>query len=586
MKLRRFLPALAAAVLPTALVVAGTAAPASADYVPAPYSGSTHGHIVDVQTSALSGVLTDTLALPAQVNAAVADSRTATNSTAAVKTSATSANVEANAAGISVTPDLRHSEQPAGPATDSGSLAQITAAPVLSSGVLNGDTAANWAGTAACVPSGTPLASSATTMASADVLDLGLSSLLPSLPDLTVARLGVASTSGRTVLQPSGSTNDVVSTATASLASADFLGQVQATITGDAVLTATSDGTTGSISYTPPKVAVSINGDPTATLNAVGDTTTATVTLYTDPVTSDTLTGTVTLTLLAPTDNSAGATGSGTLSSVLSADVSLEATGRVATLLGANVLTAHLGLLPLEATATAPAGGVQCVLPPPVVKTPADGSWSKARPTIKGTGVAGATVTVKVDGTVIGTAVVDSNGRWTLPWPSGRPRLAPGKHTVSATQALGGLTSARSNRNTFRVPRAPVISSPANGSSTSDKTPDVQGTGIPGASVTVTIDSHEVGTATVGPRGHWTLHLTKDLSCDKHVATATQTIAGVVSPASAPDHFTVTCASGGPTATTGTLPNTGAPGGDLWIGLLGMLLVGAGAFSLRRGLTA
>ena len=101
-------------------------------------------------------------------------------------------------------------------------------------------------------------------------------------------------------------------------------------------------------------------------------------------------------------------------------------------------------------TASQTAGGVTSALAgskfsvvpvAPVITAPAAGSsfTEDALPeTITGTGTDGATITVAVDGTAIGSAVV-ADGKWTLDFPAD---LAAGAHTIAATQTIDGSTSA------------------------------------------------------------------------------------------------------------------------------------------------
>ncbi|MCC3158296.1 M12 family metallo-peptidase [Hymenobacter sp. 15J16-1T3B] len=106
----------------------------------------------------------------------------------------------------------------------------------------------------------------------------------------------------------------------------------------------------------------------------------------------------------------------------------------------------------------------------PVVVVPANGSQtSNNRPLYGGSGEAGATVTVFVDGTPIGTTTAVPGGTWGLSHPTA---LADGSHTVKvrATDAAGN-TSVDSNTNTFAVdttaPTATLSSSAgASGAST------------------------------------------------------------------------------------------------------------------------
>lgn len=87
-------------------------------------------------------------------------------------------------------------------------------------------------------------------------------------------------------------------------------------------------------------------------------------------------------------------------------------------------------------------------LAPPVITDPEDGDTTTDRtPLIEGTGVPGATVTVKKGSNTICTAKVAANGTWKCT----SERLALGKHTIVATQKLGDRTSGKSNVVDFRI---------------------------------------------------------------------------------------------------------------------------------------
>ncbi|MDR3598285.1 Ig-like domain-containing protein [Clostridium sp.] len=166
------------------------------------------------------------------------------------------------------------------------------------------------------------------------------------------------------------------------------------------------------------------------------------------------------------------------------------------------------------------------VLSAPVITSPTDGtSTSSNKPTISGTGQAGDTVTVYDGTTAIGTATVDSNGNWSL---TPATALADGNHVITATQAdAAGNTSGVSNRvNLTIVPSAPVITSPTDGTSTSNNKPTISGTGQAGDTVTVYDGTTVIGTATVDSNGNWSLTPATALADGNHVITATQTDSG------------------------------------------------------------
>ena len=86
----------------------------------------------------------------------------------------------------------------------------------------------------------------------------------------------------------------------------------------------------------------------------------------------------------------------------------------------------------------------------PTITSPASGSTdtTTAEPVISGTGVSGDTVSVSIDGSVVGTALV-SGGNWSYTPTSA---LTNASHTVTATQAAsGGPSSASSSADTFTV---------------------------------------------------------------------------------------------------------------------------------------
>ncbi|HEX9086178.1 MAG TPA: Ig-like domain-containing protein, partial [Arthrobacter sp.] len=77
----------------------------------------------------------------------------------------------------------------------------------------------------------------------------------------------------------------------------------------------------------------------------------------------------------------------------------------------------------------------------PAVTTVDDGSHlsQDALPAaISGTGVDGGDVAVLIDGQPVGTTKTGAGGRWSMPFPAA---LAPGEHTLSATQTVDGVAS-------------------------------------------------------------------------------------------------------------------------------------------------
>jgi len=179
----------------------------------------------------------------------------------------------------------------------------------------------------------------------------------------------------------------------------------------------------------------------------------------------------------------------------------------------------------------------------PVVVTPANGSvTNNPRPTISGTAEANSTVTVIVDGALVGVTTTSAAGAWTLTLSSS---LTDGPHTTSARASdLAGNASVASNTNTFTVdttaPSAPVVVTPANGSVTSNLRPTVTGTAEANSTVTVIIDGLALGTVTADASGAWAFTPPANLAQSSHTVRATATdAAGNVSPTSNTNTFTI-----------------------------------------------
>ncbi|MDR2973689.1 MAG: Ig-like domain-containing protein, partial [Propionibacteriaceae bacterium] len=192
----------------------------------------------------------------------------------------------------------------------------------------------------------------------------------------------------------------------------------------------------------------------------------------------------------------------------------------------------------------------------PVITGPANGSTTgDSTPTITGTGEPGATVTVSVDGVPVGQTTVQPDGTWSL---TPTTPLADGPHTITARQTDPAGNPSPEASSQVKVdtatPSAPVILTPANGSTTTDTTPTITGTGEPGSTVTVSVDGTPIGTATVQPDGTWSVTPTTALPLGTHTVTATQTDgAGHTSPQASND-FTVTSPTNPPDTTAPAAP--------------------------------
>jgi len=138
-------------------------------------------------------------------------------------------------------------------------------------------------------------------------------------------------------------------------------------------------------------------------------------------------------------------------------------------------------------------------------------------PTISGTAVAGSTVTLYMDGSLIPliTIPVLAGGTWsyTPPLP-----LSEGTHTFEATATVGLETSGRSPAAAVTIdttaPLAPTIGAVTDdvppgtgvltsGQATNDTRPTLSGTATPGDTITVYNNGIAIGTAQAGPTGSW-----------------------------------------------------------------------------------
>lgn len=137
-------------------------------------------------------------------------------------------------------------------------------------------------------------------------------------------------------------------------------------------------------------------------------------------------------------------------------------------------------------------------------------------PTLNGTGEPGSTVTIRLDGQDIGTAIVNNGGAWTF---TPTTALGNGQHTftVVASDAAGN-TSASSPGFTFTVDTTPppaatldtvsdnigTVQVPLNSGDTTDDTlPQLQGTAPEGTTITIYDGTTLLGTAVLDGSGGW-----------------------------------------------------------------------------------
>ncbi|HAD2258704.1 TPA_asm: BapA prefix-like domain-containing protein [Salmonella enterica subsp. enterica serovar Typhimurium str. SL1344] len=198
-----------------------------------------------------------------------------------------------------------------------------------------------------------------------------------------------------------------------------------------------------------------------------------------------------------------------------------------------------------------------------------------SRPTLNGTGEAGATIRILDNGVEIGSATVDQSGNWRF---TPNAPLESNAHifTAVATDPAGN-SGQPSDGFTLNIdaqaPDVPVITSVIDdnnqptvpvlpGQSTDDRQPILNGTGEPGATITIFDNGTPLGTAQVGENGSWTFPVPRNLSEGSHNLTVSATEpAGNTSAASEIRSFTIdTTAPAAPVIDTvydGTGPITG-----------------------------
>jgi LPXTG-motif cell wall-anchored protein len=152
--------------------------------------------------------------------------------------------------------------------------------------------------------------------------------------------------------------------------------------------------------------------------------------------------------------------------------------------------------------------------------TTEDGSTVTAGSTISGTAQANTKLVVTPAKGDEFTIDVDGSGTWSFTVPE---RLGDYAFTLQSTS--GYSTSSTVDAAVKVVPQAPAITSPADGSSTVSEVTKISGTGLVGATVTLTGDVK--ATAKVGADNTWSVEA--DLNEGSYKVTATQARDGVTS---------------------------------------------------------
>ncbi|WP_199724611.1 Ig-like domain-containing protein, partial [Corallococcus sp. AB011P] len=122
--------------------------------------------------------------------------------------------------------------------------------------------------------------------------------------------------------------------------------------------------------------------------------------------------------------------------------------------------------------------------------------------------------------------------------------------------AAGNVGVVNTLTSALTVPAAPVVTTPANGSTTSNRTPAFTGTGPVNTTIVVIVDNVEIGRTTSDASGNWTFTPTTQLSVAAHTVYAYAEVNGQASPKSNTNAFTITAAAT-PTVAI-TTPATGS----------------------------
>ncbi len=215
----------------------------------------------------------------------------------------------------------------------------------------------------------------------------------------------------------------------------------------------------------------------------------------------------------------------------------------------------------------------------PIITRPTSGAATNALNPVQGAGaIPGATVSVTVyngSGVPIasGSAVAAADGSWSV---TVSPVPPDGSYTIKAVQGMGGVCAVNPNPAggtaiTFDTtpPAAPVVSAPANNSSSTNATPVISGTAEANSTVAIYVDGVLIATVTANGAGAWSYALTpaQALALGAHTVYATATdAAGNLSASSPTNSFNVTHPAPGvsgpiyPTDTTIAGTSAAAPG--------------------------
>jgi hypothetical protein len=144
------------------------------------------------------------------------------------------------------------------------------------------------------------------------------------------------------------------------------------------------------------------------------------------------------------------------------------------------------------------------VIAAPTITGPAAGGIVGSHtPVVSGSGEPGTTVKVYDGARLVGTTLVDGNGRWSLTSAT----LANGAHTLTATATNAENVTSSALGSVALTLRGDALAAPsgAGGTQTSTSVPLQGGGAIPGSTVTIRDGATVVGQAVVDGSGNWSL---------------------------------------------------------------------------------
>lgn len=166
------------------------------------------------------------------------------------------------------------------------------------------------------------------------------------------------------------------------------------------------------------------------------------------------------------------------------------------------------------------------------------------KPAFSGTAEPGSTISIYVDGAVVGTATADASGNWSYTLPAA---LSDGNHTITtiATDKAGNISAASDAQTVMidtKAPEAPssaTLSGGTNGYTRTNK-PSFSGTAEAGASISIYVDGAVVAAVNADASGNWSYTFPTPLAEGAHsISTVATDAAGNESPNAAAVQFTV-----------------------------------------------